>query len=105
MASPTGQPLEQEPLTCSAWDAFDKAQLCFTVGPQFKHFYRFGTWKDCSPLVSDFTFCWSLRNKSEADAQQLLRERAEKKLLGKTVQRPSIDIWEVCCVCAFPRQP
>lgn len=54
--------------TCSLWKAFDDMQLCYTIAPQVKHYYRFGTLKDCKDLTDEFKFCWQTKRKSAIEA-------------------------------------
>ncbi|KAI8909018.1 hypothetical protein EDD86DRAFT_148120 [Gorgonomyces haynaldii] len=53
--------------TCSLWEAFDKLQLCYTIAPQMKHYYRFGAFKDCQELRDEFNFCWTARGKTNVE--------------------------------------
>ncbi|KAL2915429.1 hypothetical protein HK105_205045 [Polyrhizophydium stewartii] len=85
----------EEPLTCSMWAAADNLQLCYTALPQLKNYYRYGKWKDCTPLREELFFCWSLRSMPAAAAQAAMRARAEAKDHAKFKQRPSLDVWEL----------
>ena len=46
--------------------AFDKLQLCYTVFPQLKHYYRYGELRDCSKERKIFMeYISSSRGKNE----------------------------------------
>ena len=49
---------------CSLWEAFDKLQLCTTISPQMKNYYRYGELRDCRLEREDFSFCWNVRYKN-----------------------------------------
>ena len=51
------------------WAAFDTFQLCYTVIPQAKHYYRYGTFRDCSKARQDLLFAMSLKTKSQTEAE------------------------------------
>ena len=55
--------------TCSVWEAFDQMQLCYTMVPQIKNYYRYGEWKDCSKFREKFYFCLSTKNMSTEEAK------------------------------------
>ena len=54
---------------CSLWDAFDQMQLCYTLIPQIKNYYRFGEWKDCSRFKEKFMFCLSTKTMAADEAK------------------------------------
>ncbi|KAJ3182291.1 hypothetical protein HDU85_003334 [Gaertneriomyces sp. JEL0708] len=86
---------EPKSYSCSVWAAFDKMQLCYTVIPQVKHYYRYGTFRDCSEAREDFQFCLKMKRKSKGEAERLIREREESKYEKKVTERPSRSVWEV----------
>ncbi|RKO83508.1 hypothetical protein BDK51DRAFT_18619, partial [Blyttiomyces helicus] len=81
--------------SCSVVQAFDDLQLCFTIGPQVKHLYRYGSFRNCGFLYDEFVFCSLMKSKSESEAQRLLRERREAQYENKIVERPSREVWKV----------
>ncbi|KAH6581758.1 hypothetical protein BASA60_002251 [Batrachochytrium salamandrivorans] len=89
------QPQSEQEYSCSIWSAFDKAQVCYTVLPQLKNYYRYGQWKDCSAAVKEMTFCMSLQTMSRKEKQLALKAHAQERHDVKFNQRPSKDIWEI----------
>ncbi|KAJ3158808.1 hypothetical protein HDU86_002491 [Geranomyces michiganensis] len=81
--------------TCSLWTAFDKMQLCYTAIPQIKHYYRYGTFRDCSAAREEFNFCLKTKGKGRAAAEKMIREREETRYETKVNERPSKGIWEL----------
>ncbi|KAJ3326528.1 hypothetical protein HDU76_012837 [Blyttiomyces sp. JEL0837] len=79
----------------TVWAAFDKLQLCYTVIPQVKHYYRYGTLRDCTEARKDFTFAMSIKSKNRTEALRLVKEREEMKYHKKVAERPSIGVWEL----------
>ena len=47
--------------------AFDKLQLCFTVFPQLKHYYRYGELRDCTKERLHFAHILSIKTKSKKE--------------------------------------
>ncbi|KAJ3020452.1 hypothetical protein HKX48_000791 [Thoreauomyces humboldtii] len=88
------EPRRERP-TCSVWAAFDQMQLCYTVIPQVKHYYRYGTFRDCSEARADFNFCLKMKTKNRLDAEREMQEREDAKYDKKINERPSRDIWEL----------
>ncbi|TPX70830.1 hypothetical protein SpCBS45565_g01485 [Spizellomyces sp. 'palustris'] len=93
--STTVQANESKKYTCSVWAAFDKMQLCYTVLPQVKHYYRYGSWRDCSEAREEFNFCLRMKGKNRKEAERLIREREEAKYDKKINERPSRAVWEL----------
>ncbi|KAJ3296679.1 hypothetical protein HK104_001358 [Borealophlyctis nickersoniae] len=87
------QQQEEKEYTCSVWSAFDEMQLCFTVVPQVKHYYRYGTFRNCSEALENFKFCASMKGKPRAEAQRLIKEREEAKYDKKIHDRSSKAVW------------
>ncbi|KAI8591910.1 hypothetical protein BDZ88DRAFT_449912 [Geranomyces variabilis] len=81
--------------TCSLWTAFDKMQLCYTAIPQVKHYYRYGTFRDCSAAREEFNFCLKTKGKGRAVAERMIREREETRYDIKVHERPSKSVWEL----------
>ncbi|KAI8921966.1 hypothetical protein DFJ77DRAFT_444801 [Powellomyces hirtus] len=86
---------EKKEYTCSVWSAFDKMQLCYTVIPQVKNYYRYGTFRDCSEARADFNFCLKMKGKNRVEAERMIKEREETRYDKKVNERPSRDIWEL----------
>ncbi|KAI9027885.1 hypothetical protein DFJ74DRAFT_660776 [Hyaloraphidium curvatum] len=80
---------------CSAWEAFDRMQLCYAILPQVRHFYRYGSRKDCSAAREEFSFCMSLKPLSQAEAEKRMAEREAMKQRKMTTERPSKSIWKI----------
>ncbi|KAI9342188.1 hypothetical protein DFJ73DRAFT_530884 [Zopfochytrium polystomum] len=79
----------------SAWAAFDTMQLCYTVIPQARHYYRYGTFRDCARARRDFVFAMSLKGLSRAEAERRVVEREVEHYVKKVTERPSRDVWEL----------
>ncbi|ORE04245.1 hypothetical protein BCV72DRAFT_18973 [Rhizopus microsporus var. microsporus] len=79
---------------CSVIDAFDGLFNCYRVKEQAKHYYRYGTRKDCEAKWDFLSLCFSTKLKSAEQADAMLkayRQAEEEKKVG----RPSSeDIWE-----------
>jgi Protein of unknown function (DUF3128) len=82
---------------CSLLKAFDNLQLCFTVFPQAKHYYRYGEFKDCRIAREEFSFCLSTKTLSKQDALAKIAERNAEKSKKNKENRPSVEagIWEL----------
>jgi hypothetical protein len=81
--------------TCSLMEAFDKMQLCYTLIPQVKNYYRYGEFKDCSTLRRDFNFCLSTKTKNKQEASEMIKQRNMKKNIDKFHFRSSAEVWEL----------
>ncbi|KAI9205634.1 uncharacterized protein BJ171DRAFT_501024 [Polychytrium aggregatum] len=90
-----GDTADSTPAACSVWDAFDKMQLCYTLIPQVKHYYRYGNFRDCTADREEFNFCLKMKMKSRPVAEKLIRERRDLKYQQKITERSSLDIWEL----------
>lgn len=68
----------------SVVEAFDKMQLCYTVFPQLKHYYRFGELRDCSKERKYFNDC-------------LVKKKTDSKGDDDDDQpdRPSSQYWDI----------
>ncbi|EGF82117.1 hypothetical protein BATDEDRAFT_86853 [Batrachochytrium dendrobatidis JAM81] len=86
--------LDQE-YSCSVLGLFNDAQICYTMLPQLKSYYRYGTWKDCSPQWKEFRLCVSLQATPKKEKQEILRAHAKLKKLEKFQQRSSLDVWKL----------
>ncbi|KAJ3281720.1 hypothetical protein HDU79_010534 [Rhizoclosmatium sp. JEL0117] len=86
----------------SVWRALDTLQLCYTVIPQMKHYYRYGTFRDCAQARRDLTFAMSLKSKSEEEAMAIVRERDETHYRTKITERSSIGVWTVGVSLSLP---
>ncbi|KXS14998.1 hypothetical protein M427DRAFT_135443 [Gonapodya prolifera JEL478] len=93
MAQSNGQ---EDVLSCSVWDAFDRLQMCYAVIPQMRSFYRHGKRKDCSHYRSEFAFCSRVRAMNSEDAQKALQEHERERYIRNSTGRPSVGtIWEL----------
>ncbi|KAI8835805.1 hypothetical protein BJ741DRAFT_549455 [Chytriomyces cf. hyalinus JEL632] len=89
---PATTPSEQSQIP-SVWAAMDTLQLCYTPIPQIKHYYRYGTLRDCSSARRELFFAMSLKSKSEEEAIQIARERQEERFRDKITKRTSDGVW------------
>ncbi|KAG0737296.1 hypothetical protein G6F57_001284 [Rhizopus arrhizus] len=79
---------------CSAIDAFDAVFNCYRVKEQAKHYYRYGTKKDCEAKWDYFSVCFSTKLKSAEKADAILKAHREATEEKKTGGPSSEDIWE-----------
>ncbi|KAJ3203520.1 hypothetical protein HDU82_006528 [Entophlyctis luteolus] len=77
----------------SLWTALDNLQLCYTVIPQIKHFYRYGTLRNCAGAREEVSFAFSLKGKTEEEKRRMVLERSESKFDNKIKQRSSSTVW------------
>ena len=64
--------------------------------PQTRHYYRYGTFKDCSWTREEFMFCYNVRKKKDQqEARWLYKEYLDNKEYKKRYERESSDVWKV----------
>ncbi|KAJ3065995.1 hypothetical protein HDU98_010674 [Podochytrium sp. JEL0797] len=79
----------------SLWAAFDTLQLCYTVIPQMKSYYRYGSFRDCKQARKDFMFALRLKGKSDEEAAYLAKERDDGNFRKKITERSSEGVWQL----------
>lgn len=76
------------PTTMSCRDAFDMLTRCYSVGGQFRSYYRYGTLNNCHKQLAKFKFCM-LHGSDPIKVQKWYRdmelEREELKLNSDVV--------------------
>ncbi|KAJ3130906.1 hypothetical protein HK100_007209 [Physocladia obscura] len=77
----------------SLWTALDNVQLCYTVIPQMKHYYRYGTFRNCADARRELSFAFSLKGKSEEEQIEITRQREDAKFEKKITERSSSAVW------------
>ncbi|KAI9347212.1 hypothetical protein BDR26DRAFT_834318, partial [Obelidium mucronatum] len=82
-----------DPELPSVWAAFDTFQLCYTVIPQMKSYYRYGTFRDCTQARKDLLFAMSLKAKDKQEALMIVRDREQSKYNAKITTRSSTNVW------------
>lgn len=83
------------PSTIHCQSAFDYAMFCQSFGGQFVNVYRYGSFRSCSPLWSDFWLCMRTRKWDEKDKARAIKDHYRKKAVKYKTGPSSEDIWEV----------
>ncbi|KAJ3013391.1 UNVERIFIED_CONTAM: hypothetical protein HDU68_000717 [Siphonaria sp. JEL0065] len=77
----------------SVWTAIDNLQLCYTVIPQMKHYYRYGTFRDCTEARKEVMFAVRMKGKTNEEAKMIVKDREESKFQAKITERSSCNVW------------
>ena len=72
---------------CSLLEAFDEMQLCYTMIPQIKNYYRYGEWKDCSRFKDKFYVCLSTKTMPANEAKVILIYQRNRKNCRNSILR------------------
>ena len=83
------------PSTIHCQSAFDYAMFCQSFGGQFVNVYRYGSFRSCAPLWSDFWLCMRTRQWDEKDRAKAIRERHREKAIKFKTGPSSEEIWQV----------
>lgn len=78
------------PITMSCTDAFDQLTGCFSIGGQFRHYYRYGNMNECMKEFEKFKFC-VLHSKDPVKVQEWYKDQWQKNQERKGT---SDDIWK-----------
>ncbi|SCU96492.1 LADA_0H01222g1_1 [Lachancea dasiensis] len=78
------------PTTMSCTEAFDQLSACYSVGGQFRNYYRYGEFNACSKQLEKFKFC-ILHGSDQVKVQQWFRDQAD---FNSKHRGSSDDIWE-----------
>jgi len=81
------------PDTMSCQTQFDLAMGCSGMMGKFRHVYRYGGWRSCSEVWSDFWFCMRTRTYPKESKQELIRDRYYQKELKVLSGPNSEDVW------------
>ncbi|SCU95145.1 LAMI_0F01200g1_1 [Lachancea mirantina] len=77
------------PSTMSCAEAFDRLTSCYSVGGQFRNYYRYGEFNPCFKQLDKFKFC--IVNGTDAvKVQQWYRDEANFNAKNRGT---SDDIW------------
>ncbi|CCD25762.1 Emi1p NDAI_0F04440 [Naumovozyma dairenensis CBS 421] len=68
--------LSEYPCTMSCMEAFDQLVACYSVGGQFRSYYRYGEFNPCQKQLSKFKFCLG-NSKNPIKVQEWYKEQAE----------------------------
>lgn len=96
------------PTDLSVLSAFDDVLLCFALGGQIKHYYRYGTYTTCELQREKFWFAlWNgamseleinienvAANPRELERRQRIQEFYQQKLVEKKTLGSSEDVWD-----------
>lgn len=78
------------PTTMSCTDAFDQLTGCFSLGGQFRNYYRHGHMNECLKEFEKFKFC-VIHYKDPVKVQEWHKEQWQKNQERKGT---SDDIWK-----------
>ncbi|CCE62149.1 hypothetical protein TPHA_0B04800 [Tetrapisispora phaffii CBS 4417] len=82
--------MSKYPTTMSCREAFDQLTSCYSVGGQFRNYYRYGEYNPCSKQLAKFKFC-IMNSKDPVKVQEWYKEQIE---YNKEYRGSSDDIWE-----------
>ena len=96
------------PSHMSITTAFDEILLCFLLGGQLKHYYRYGTYSLCQPQREKFWFALANGSFTEAppatstaaasprdhERQRNIQQFYKRRLLEHTRDGSSEDVWD-----------
>ncbi|SCW03026.1 LAFE_0G01310g1_1 [Lachancea fermentati] len=78
------------PSTMSCTEAFDQLTACYSVGGQFRNYYRYGEFNPCVKQLAKFKFC-IVNGTDPIKVQEWYRDQAEYNRIHRG---SSDDIWE-----------
>lgn len=78
------------PTTMSCMQAFDQLTGCYSVGGQFRTYYRYGEFNPCQKQLAKLKFCM-FHGKDPVAVQQWHKEQIE---FNKTHRGSADDIWQ-----------
>ncbi|SCU95598.1 LAFA_0G01178g1_1 [Lachancea sp. 'fantastica'] len=78
------------PSTMSCTEAFDQLSACYSVGGQFRNYYRFGDFNACTKQLEKFKFC-ILHGTDPVEIQRWYQKQAEQNAENCG---SSEDIWQ-----------
>lgn len=88
--------LDQYSKEMSCTTAFDELFSCYSVGGQFKNYYRYGELNPCALAYEKFTFCISnsFSSKSDEEKKLAVQKFYKRQFLIKKAKGSSEDVWE-----------
>lgn len=78
------------PTQMSCMDAFDQLTACFSLGGQFRHYYRYGSFNECLKDFDKFKFCL-MYSKDPVKVQEWYRDQWKQ---NRESRGTSDDIWK-----------
>ncbi|CDF91820.1 ZYBA0S14-01904g1_1 [Zygosaccharomyces bailii CLIB 213] len=78
------------PTAMSCMEAFDQLTACYSVGGQFRSYYRYGEFNSCQKQQSKLKFCM-FHGKDPIKVQQWHKEQIE---FNNTHRGSADDIWK-----------
>ncbi|CAI4056703.1 hypothetical protein N7582_000683 [Saccharomyces uvarum] len=78
------------PTTMSCREAFDQLTSCYSIGGQFRNYYRHGDFTSCDKQVSKFKFC-IVHGSDPVKVQEWHKEQVSN---NKTLQNSTGIIWQ-----------
>ncbi|CAK7909825.1 hypothetical protein CAAN1_21S00760 [[Candida] anglica] len=89
------------PDTLSITTAFDEILSCFSLGGQFKNYYRYGSYSLCTQQREKFwfaiqngSFTDSKQNEGDLEKRKNIQEFFKKRLLEQKAMGSSEDVWD-----------
>lgn len=78
------------PTSMSCTEAFDQLTACYSLGGQFRHYYRYGDFNPCATQLAKFKFC-ILNGSDPVQVQQWYRSQLENNRLRRG---SSDEVWQ-----------
>ncbi|RUS33940.1 hypothetical protein BC938DRAFT_483183 [Jimgerdemannia flammicorona] len=79
--------------TCNLSQSFDRLFMCYALGGQAMHYYRYGTAKNCSSTYEDLKLCMKIKTKPQDVAKKMWAEREAVKEAARNKEQSSLDVW------------
>lgn len=78
------------PTTMSCREAFDQLTSCYSIGGQFRSYYRYGDFTSCDKQVSKFKFC-IIHGNDPVKVQEWYKDQVSN---NKALENTSGVIWQ-----------
>ncbi|CCF58063.1 hypothetical protein KAFR_0D04150 [Kazachstania africana CBS 2517] len=66
------------PTTMSCMEAFDQLTICYSIGGQFRNYYRHGKFNSCDDQLKKFKFCL-FNSKNPIKVQEWYKAKSEHR--------------------------
>lgn len=78
------------PTTMSCREAFDQLTICYSIGGQFRNYYRYGQFNPCQRQLAKLNFCL-LHGSDPVKVQEWYKAELER---NKELKGSSDTIWK-----------
>ncbi|CCE91550.1 Emi1p TDEL_0C06610 [Torulaspora delbrueckii] len=78
------------PSTMKCMEAFDQLTVCYSVGGQFRNYYRYGEFNACQKPLAKLKFCL-VNGKDPVKVQEWHKDQIE---YNKAHRGTSDDVWQ-----------